>query len=116
MSPSTATLGKETQVQRDKTGKNQESNQLGINQQNAGVTQGAGTFQLGKGTTDVAQLEAQPGYSPADLAAMKGERTAMLEGTYGGMQEGIARHAAQTGYANDAGLAAQEQTMNRDRL
>src|SRR5882724_1117918 len=100
---------------RDDTGKKQEQQQLAYNQnlqqkQIAKEDAGVKTYE-----GDVQSLRDQPGYTPQDLSAMRSETADQTHALYGAEADTLKRNAAQTGYANDAGLYPQLESVTNDR-
>jgi hypothetical protein len=100
---------------RDKTGKKQQSQELAANRKQVTADIGARDTALGGYGKTVDALEAQPGFSDADLGSMRAENAALIHGLYGDAGERLTRHAAATGHANDAGLYPQLDELTRQR-
>lgn len=100
---------------RDNTGKKQEQQQLDYNQDLQKKQIAKEDTAVGQYNTDVGSLRTNPGYAPDDLKAMRSEAADQTSATYGGAADTLKRNAAQTGYANDAGLYPQLESLTNDR-
>lgn len=100
---------------RDNTGKSQEQGQLAYNQGLQKQQIAKEDTAVGEYKGDVSSLRANPGYAPDDLKAMRSEAADQTSATYGGAADTLKRNAAQTGYANDAGLYPQLESLTNDR-
>lgn len=100
---------------RDKTGKNQETAAIKANtaQQTADINN-RNTQLKGYGAS-VDKLEANPGYTPEQLAGMRARNAALLGGTYLGAEDTVKRSAAAAGHSNDVGIAPWIANLARDK-
>lgn len=100
---------------RDNTGKKQEEAQIQQNMTNQTADRTARDQQIGGYNSAVDKLEANPGYAPEEIAAMRGYNQNVTHAVYGSAGDQAVRHAAVTGNANDAGLMPTLARMARER-